>query len=318
MTAACFAAPFCGASFVRLIGYDGGNQWVAQLRISMRADREPWPPQHLTWMQICLRFLSVVMLSPTVLNTICDVDVIARRIPEVKRQRKTVETIQRFGGDAFYDGDFDDQRRSPQRIASFSGRELLENVARADFVDRNGQDLRRGGPNVQIPSKKEFLTDDDLRSLTRSPAFARLPGLRICSSHITDDGLECLSSMLQLEVLYLNDKQITDLGVRHLARLKGLRFLDLEGTQITDAAIPYLKLLGRLRNLNLTSTPITDTGVSYLKLLPQLHELRLGRTQITDAGIANLQSLPQLRDLWLECANITDAGAASLGELMQL
>src|SRR5262245_34189701 len=115
---------------------------------SMSADREPWPLQYLTWMQICLRFLGVLMLTPTVLNAICD---IARRIPEANEQRKMVETIKRFGGNAFYDGDLDDQRRSPQWIAGYLGRELLENVALADFVDHSGENPWMG-PKAQIPS----------------------------------------------------------------------------------------------------------------------------------------------------------------------
>jgi hypothetical protein len=91
-------------------------------------------------------------------------------------------------------------------------------------------------------------------------------------------------------------KGITDDGLEHLIDLRELDWLRLDNTQITDATLEYISGLRHLRYVSVNGTHVTDAGLEHLKGAAQLQELSLVGTQVTDAGVQRLQqSLPKCK-----------------------
>ncbi len=91
--------------------------------------------------------------------------------------------------------------------------------------------------------------------------------VNLSQTKITDDAIEHLKSLADLQELYLNDTGITDAGVARLAGLKRLVFLQMGRTKITDKGLARLEGLSQLRELLLDSTAISDAGLAYVKRL---------------------------------------------------
>jgi len=126
-----------------------------------------------------------------------------------------------------------------------------------------------------------------------TPYLADLPHLEqvyfggefASNEKLTDNGLENLAGLKQLERLHLNGTGITDAGVAHLSGLTGLKVLDLSGTQITDAAMPHLTGLVRLKGLFIENTRVTDEGLMQLAGMPSLKVVKAIGSEITVAGV---------------------------------
>lgn len=82
-------------------------------------------------------------------------------------------------------------------------------------------------------------------------ALTKLTSLGLCTTKITDAGLEHLTR-LKLTKLDLAATSITDAGVKHLIQLKGLAVLRLGDTRLTQTgfdairkALPKCKIVGQ-------------------------------------------------------------------------
>ena len=117
-------------------------------------------------------------------------------------------------------------------------------------------------------------------------------GLKGCP--ISDDGLEPISTIVNLEQLSLMDTALGDAGCAHLKPLTNLRRLYFNNTLLTDDAIPHFEDLSRLEIAELAGTEITDTGLEQLAAHTTLQRLYLRDTRVTDAGIRRLESLDKL------------------------
>jgi hypothetical protein len=82
---------------------------------------------------------------------------------------------------------------------------------------------------------------------------------------VTDDGLEQLKVLTQLQTLNLEDTKVTDDGLKYLKGLTQLQHLFLGGTMVTDAGLEHLKGLTQLQSLNLGGTKVTDQGAQKLR-----------------------------------------------------
>lgn len=78
-----------------------------------------------------------------------------------------------------------------------------------------------------------------------------------------------LGELNELEILCLascgESSKITDDGLQHLSGLRRLRVLWLFGTNVSDAGLPKLQELTALQELNLQHTQVTDAGVAKLQ-----------------------------------------------------
>ena len=131
----------------------------------------------------------------------------------------------------------------------------------------------------------------DVHWQTIGPAwFQRLPGARylprrlvniqLLGDKITDVELIFLQPFTGLRGLALINTSVTDAGLEHLSGLRQLRVLYLEGGSaavgITDAGLVHLKGLTNLEELHIPGLDrITDSGI--LQLLHSLPNLKVGR-----------------------------------------
>jgi hypothetical protein len=159
------------------------------------------------------------------------------------------------------------------------------------------------------------MTDNGLEHIK---ALSQLQELRLNNTKVTDKGLEHIKAWTQLQALSLNNTKVTDKGLECLKGLTQLRWVSLAHTKVTDKGLERLRALSQLHTLLLAKTKVTDRGSDNLKTLTQLQQLSLENTEVTDRGLKNLKALAQLR--WLSLANteVTDKGLENLKGLTQL
>src|SRR5690606_22062563 len=92
-------------------------------------------------------------------------------------------------------------------------------------------------------------------------------------------------NVLQLK---LGDTQITDEGLQYIGKLTQLQQLHVENTSVSSAGLQYLQSCDKLRYLNLVNTEVTDEGVALLGKLPALQDVYLYQAPVSAAGIAAL------------------------------
>ncbi|KAK7881700.1 hypothetical protein WMY93_030109 [Mugilogobius chulae] len=134
-----------------------------------------------------------------------------------------------------------------------------------------------------------------------------LPG-RHC---VTDIGMAALSNLTLLCELDLTDyTHVTDQGVSYLSSLIRLRKLSLSNTQVSDAGLPFLRGLQELQDLCLDRTAVTSRGVADLIVrLPHLQVLGLASTRVGDNVVRRgLVCCNQLVKINLSRTRITDQG----------
>lgn len=224
---------------------------------------------------------------------------------QARKQKEAVEAIVKVRGRVLY-GYQVDASYNIVREAEPPGLPWLRNLL--------GQDFFSDVAHVYLDNPR--VTDDDLQHLER---LTEVQTLSIDFSRVTDAGLEHLSGLPRLQGLGLTKTGVTDAGLRHLMVLTRLRNLNLNATRITDSGVKEtLKGMSELRRLDLTSTSVTDAGMEDLGELTQLQLLYLAYTQITDTGLEHLRGLSQLESLDLRKTRITGAGLEHLAGLSQL
>jgi Leucine-rich repeat (LRR) protein len=111
------------------------------------------------------------------------------------------------------------------------------------------------------------MTDNSVAIIRR---LSHLEELYLDRTAVTDVGLRHLSA-IKVRHLSLADTRITDEGLETLASMPQLEVLNISGTQITDAGLRRLQEVKSLKEVYLTLTPVTDTGMdALLSALPSL------------------------------------------------
>lgn len=124
---------------------------------------------------------------------------------------------------------------------------------------------------------------------------------------LTNQQLEPLRGLLNLQVLYLHDaKGIADAGINWLQEMNTLTAIDLAGTSVSDAGVAYLKKFKGLQVINLEGVPVTDTGLANFEGLADLRFLSLGYARITDDGLVYLKQSRRLDYLNIGEIGLTD------------
>jgi formylglycine-generating enzyme required for sulfatase activity len=95
----------------------------------------------------------------------------------------------------------------------------------------------------------------------------------------SDDEIEHLGHMPELERAYISGEKVTYAGVRRLAGFQKLKTVCLSGTSVGDEGARQLERLENLEHLYLTQTRVTDEGVRELEqMLPGCKVWRLEET----------------------------------------
>jgi Leucine-rich repeat (LRR) protein len=252
----------------------------------------------LRWYQFSLRTLFILTALVAV---VCSW--FAVKLQEAKKQRETVQAIEKLGGSVHYNF-FDDGTGNIIQPAPV-GPAWLRNLLGHDFFD-----------NVRIVNLNDSKdADAALRLLKDLP---QVRNLVVAGLHVSDAGLADIDSLPQLTSLGVGNCGVGDDGVAHLKGLKQLKWLCLDNMGLSDQGLKHLEGLDQLEYLNLGMTHTTDAGLKHLKGLSHLRNLVLNNTEITDAGLECLRQLKQLEDLFLAQTQITDAGLEHLAKMQQL
>ena len=142
------------------------------------------------------------------------------------------------------------------------------------------------------------MTDSALARVARLGAVTRLD--LDGSQRLSDDGLQHLAAMPQLEELDLSGwhSRITDRGLAVLRDLPALRRLTMCWPQrISDAGLSGLAACDRIESVNLLGTPTGDGAIAALGGKDALRQLKTGRG-VTDAGLPSLHRIPAFKS-WL-------------------
>ena len=131
--------------------------------------------------------------------------------------------------------------------------------SRDDMAKRGLALLNRNSEEATIRWLKSLGADFTLDKI------GRVLSLDLRNTGITDEGLEQLKGLTNLEYFYLNDTQVTDEGLAHLTGLTNLKQLNLSQNQVTDEGLETLKGLTNLWWLHLHYTQVTDEGLEQLK-----------------------------------------------------
>jgi len=164
---------------------------------------------------------------------------------------------------------------------------------------------------------KGDITDAGLETIGQLGSL-KILGLSQCDK-ITDDGIAHLSSLANVENLFLHNNDLLSSAV--LARikpLKTLKRLGINAAKVNAEDLRHLQGFDRLEMFSTADTNLDDNGIKFFSALPSLREVNLQRTKITDTSLAVLGKMSQLSSLGLSKTEITDEGLARLGALKDL
>jgi Leucine-rich repeat (LRR) protein len=167
---------------------------------------------------------------------------------------------------------------------------LLERVSRLEHIT-----------HLALAGSRE-LTDAGVRHLARLP---RLKHLNLSGCDVSDEGLEVLRHLPELESIGLVWTRITDAGAANLAACPRLQSVELSGTPSGDGAIRALAGKNHLNEL-MTGNEVTDAGLALLHDLPVFKTWQGGEPRMALTGFKAAPNFLLLR------GPFTDAGLASL------
>ena len=165
-------------------------------------------------------------------------------------------------------------------------------------------------------TRQELVSAADTLTRTQLQQLATLTDLRRLSlaARLSDDQLEFLDALPQLESLRMEQAPVGDHGLQRIGRRPNLRFLNLPRARCTDAGLEQLAGAPELQLLRLHSPRMTDQGLIAITRLPRLRFLHLIDVPITDDGLAALYPLTQLESFYLDGSSVTEAGLSRLLE----
>ena len=136
------------------------------------------------------------------------------------------------------------------------GREWLLDVNLRDEVDRFLLEERgEEGERDPIAIVRQAILNGHEIGLSKEE-LEGITALSFLGEPVTDERVEYLEKLVNLQRLDLSGTPVTDEELEHLEKLANLQFLYLSGTQVTDEGLKYLKKLANLRELHLRGTQV--------------------------------------------------------------
>jgi hypothetical protein len=122
-------------------------------------------------------------------------------------------------------------------------------------------------------------------------------------TQITDDGVEALCELSQLETLVVSSPHITSATFDHVAKLQHLEHLGTWAWSINDADFTKLSEMPNLVSLGL-QTNLTNASVPHLLQFKGLEKLTLRGDEITEDSVRHLCTMRKLTWLNLRSTSI--------------
>ncbi len=120
----------------------------------------------------------------------------------------------------------------------------------------------------------------------------------------------------EIVALQFLSSKLTDNEIETLCRLRNLQELTVTSANITGFAVEQVSQLPHLRKLVLLQTKLTDQDIDSLSRLSDLEVLEIESTELTDAAADTFSSMQSLRSLTISGANITHQTEKTLERLL--
>lgn len=133
------------------------------------------------------------------------------------------------------------------------------------------------------------------------------------NNNLHADAAKQLSSVAQLQVLFMGNNYIGNEGAAAFSSNQTLILLDLDNNQIDDNGARELAKNTHLLELDINNNRITDQAMPALIEMPSLIDLRVEANALTDASAVTLAG-SKLRNLFISNNYITDKGAVVLSK----
>jgi uncharacterized membrane protein len=147
-----------------------------------------------------------------------------------------------------------------ENVASISKEDKLA-LEKAGWVisaiSNEDNHVRAVGYNLEQPLKESI----EMLSLIKD----QLVELKLSSSKIKDEDVASISSLTNIEKLWLDNNKLTDQCLANLTSLNNLSYLNLAFTSISKTGITQLKKLPTLKYIYLYETTITGQEITQLK-----------------------------------------------------
>lgn len=157
------------------------------------------------------------------------------------------------------------------------------------------------------------VTDIGVKHLENS----KISKLDLTSLKITDASMDVISTLENLQELYLWHTKITSTGLSKIQNLVKLRVLTLAGSDISDEGLSHISKWVNLKAINLSYTNISDEGLKYLVGNQSIEVLSLSGTKVSKKGLKSLAKMKKLKILTLEDVPL-DSGFDLLTEIPHL
>jgi len=228
------------------------------------------------------------------------------KVDQARRQKQAVDTLRAFGAGIWYEhqrtknGGFDGRIELdvPAWARELCGDDFFQTVTAVYIRRRVGKDGKWTMPRA--------ITDENLNCLADLPQLERL---EIENAPITDAGMAHLRHPERLRGIWLDDTNVGDVFIRRLKGAKRLEALWLRNTKVTDAGLIELSGITTLKRLSLIGTRTGDQGLAAFRACRQIEVLTLGR-DVTNDGLRQFETLENLESL---TANDQITGEAFLG-----
>jgi beta-lactamase regulating signal transducer with metallopeptidase domain len=139
---------------------------------------------------------------------------------------------------------------------------------------------------------------------------------------ITDRGLAKLAALTRLKHLNLSSTRLplgfTDKGLSHLSEFPDLESFDVSGFGLSDEALVHMGRCTNLRRLGLHHGGFSDKGMKEIRKLTKLKSISIASGQLTEAGLLHLEALPQLEFAELRTSGVTDRVMERLAQIKSL
>jgi hypothetical protein len=152
----------------------------------------------------------------------------------------------------------------------------------------------------------EFEVDDAM--IPQISEFDWLETLIVDRGIVTDESMETIAKLPNLQHLRLRLSPIGDEGLKRLSTMQSLWYLNLPHAKCTAEGIGALSAIPRLRQLRLGSTELGNDVTREIATITSLRGVHLIGIAVTDEGLKTLAAMPHLESLYLDDSAVTEAG----------
>lgn len=287
------------------------------------------------------RFRSISLRAFFLITTVVMITV-GYYLSRVRRQRAAVQTIEKNGGQVFYDYQFADgsgnlDARPPTDANSSSipdwmisrfGVDAFHRVVSVNmnycvqwkhntWVHVGGMSL--GKPASwralgELPHVRHLVMDYGQcpdGSFQHIRALKNLESLRIQEVNIGDEAAVCLAELKELRSVWMIQCGLGDESMSAFAQLPKLKTLSVVKNALSNDGLVAISSAPQLTNLYVggEGCTIDDNGLPHLAKLEYLKIVGLQHTLITDAGLQHFASMPSVKELMVGYTKATWKGA---------